>query len=316
MYHLLDCDDSVEYYYDGMRVNLKNKFHKGDKILIDNVFYDVDSDGNAARRSLMIFGELSEAEGELFKEMFETYFEIADIEMTLKKYPEFTSKNFGKLIEHAYMHNAINEKQKNILWQLYIDGVSKKNLINNKICSLEEMDRAYRQLEFEAQYCYGIVNDATIHRIGQFNSGSINLRYDVDEFVKHIGLSADYLKSIAMKVITEFVIDRDEQKLCIMVIDKFFNKNDIQCADLSRFSSIADSINKQLFIAKKDIYYKEAQHLIDKGILQFKHVNTYAAIKGLKSDRFRSVFRRLGYKLYSDHRERSERLKAFLESDD
>ncbi len=268
--HLIERDDILEQINE-YNIKLKDTcdFTSGDYLILDEgdymSYYTVDYLKNQAKKSRPIVNGLCELQNFIFREFTVTYNEINDISNTLKLYPKYSKDDIEKeiftVLERLKLQEKITEEQETVLSDLFEGKVTKSDLIFKKGYSMEYINKAYNVFTHHIEYCYPLkqksIYEAVKHRISDFNSGELALKWNPISFAKHYNIT--YYS--VMYIICSYIglcldIEEYERVRCVTMLRDLKENETVSAAD---FPFVLDVFNraKRNYVSKRDKYYEE-----------------------------------------------------------
>ncbi len=298
-------------------IKLSENYMLNDILVFDGEepeYYEVDRDGVWARKSLVLYNGLSEIELSIFTKRFKMYREVANIETTLREYPQYAiddfNKSFMEAIDRVEKHNHLDETQKHIIIELYINNVRKKDLVSNGVCTFEDIEKAIGEILHELPYCYGFINKAILHRANEYNNGNAEFLWDLDEFCKFRDITNQQLEKLERRVIAKIALSDESKNRFTAIIDCLHNGEIVSIDDKNYIFDLIPRIQEKAYAERKNIYLEHIKIMEEKGWVSEEYISKYAVANGLHIKRLMHELGHLGYKTH--HHRRRKPLSDYL----
>ena len=281
-------------------------------------FEQEDVSGKACARKAIDLSGTTMSAVEIFRELFETYYESKSVDETLNKYETVTTEEFCdsviSIVDRVKKHKKISEKEEKILLVLFCGEKSKKRIVKEGICSYKEIDEAYYKFMQEIQWCYGFRNQINTHRAEQFNAGELCFCYSLKDFADMHLIDEHILKKIVFTVIDcQKSLEKPERDFITSAIEKDNYENRFSVAERERLNEIVNKIIKYFYECEKCFYRIEAKQLIENKITHIHDIHKYCTINALDYWKTIRAIEKLGVKPNHHIRRRKHLTKIFDE---
>lgn len=294
-----ECGDLILYYEEKQKRKDDEMFMRLAPVPPIPIAYEVTEAHPRARRSTII-NNVSYATVELFGQLFQSYNEISDVETTLNKFAGMTQEKLAKYMEEVAkrikMHGVIDDKQTQILLAIFKNEKTKKQLVEEGLCTFEEIDKAYKLFINDLEYLYDLKKDWVLDRANSFNGGEFQFKYSISKVAEMYEVDTSLLKKIAITIIEGCANLTGEEKSIILsaIESDVYHTAAMSEDDKKALYAIANKIIGFFNDCERKYYTIHAESLIKLGITHRSQISKYCSQNGLLERKVVSCMKCLG----------------------
>ncbi len=324
--HILDDSLIIEKVKNGDKyISLDIQVGEEDFVLIHNTFYEYCSyfgtNGECIVRKCDVVDSVSKAHINLLKVLITAYNEMADINDTLTAFcnlkKEDLYKSLSEILACVKRHGKINEEEALFLFDVLSGNKSKKQMLDEQVCTYEELQSAYGKFMSEMQWCYGYKKPYIEHRAKGFFNGNVEFVYTPASFILEYKIPKAVPENIFKNILqSEKLLELNEKKIFSMLFEKFCSNTLFNQTEKVQFLEICQKAIARFESEMVLFYAGIAQNLISDNKTHIKDIAAYAIKNGYCKNMISYAMRKLGVKPDHHIRRRNEILKKFLEDDE
>jgi len=324
--HILDEKSIIEKVKNGEKyIDIDLQIDEEDYVIIDNTFFEYSSCysriGECIIRKCDEIDSVSNAEITILKALMATYKEISDINNTLTVFSNLTKeelyKSLSELLACVKRHGKITEKEALFLFDVLSGSKTKRQLMDENICTYDELNSAYGKFVDEMQWCYGYKKPYLENRAKAFFNGDIEFLWNPITFLTEYNIDKTILGNVLKNILrSNRLVDDNERRSLMPLLQKYLSKEELDLKQRIELSEMCKKIIIRFEGEIEFLYLDIAQKLITDNKTHIKDIAACARQTGYCEYLISFAMRKLGVKPNHHIRRRSEILKKFLEDDD
>lgn len=324
--HILEDKSIIEKAKNGEKyIDIDLQIHEEDYVIINDTFFEYSSCysrmGECVIRKCDEIDSVSSAEISLFKALVTTYKEITDINVTLAAFCNLTKeelyKSLSELLACVKRHGEITEREALFLFDVLSGSKTKRQLMDENICTYDELNSAYGKFVDEMQWCYGYKKPYLENRAKTFFDGDVEFLWNPATFLAEYNINKTILGNVLKNILrSNRLVDDGERKSLMLLLQKYLSKTELNLKERIELSEICKKIIIRFEGEIEILYLDIAQKLITDNKTHIKDIAVCARQAGYCEHLISFAMRKLGVKPKHHIRRHSEILRKFLEDDD